>query len=82
MDDEDKSKTAFVKRKCLFQIKVMPFGLTCAPATFERLMETGFAGLQWDLCVVYFDDILVVGKSFESMFSNLENVWIDCKERV
>ena len=71
MDDEDKSKTAFVTRKGLFQFKVMPFGLTCAPATFERLMETVLAGLQWDLCLVYLDDIIVIGKSFEDMLSNL-----------
>lgn len=35
MEENDKGKTAFVTRKGLFQFKVIPFGLTCAPATFE-----------------------------------------------
>lgn len=40
MDQEDKPKTAFASRRGLFQFNVMPFGLCCVPATFERLMES------------------------------------------
>lgn len=45
MEQEDKPKTAFATRRGLFQFSAMPFGLCCAPATFERLMETVLAGL-------------------------------------
>ena len=75
IEEKDKPKTAFVTRRGLFQFKVMPFGLTCAPATFERLMETVLAGLQWDKCLVYLDDIIVIGNSFENMLENLEKVF-------
>lgn len=64
MDQEDKPKTAFASRRGLFQFNVMPFGLCCVPATFERLMESVLAGLHWDTCLVYLDDINVAGKTF------------------
>ncbi|KAG5900735.1 hypothetical protein JTB14_038253 [Gonioctena quinquepunctata] len=47
----------------------MPFGLCNAPATFERLMETVLKGLSWNTCLVYLDDIIVVGRSFEDHLS-------------
>lgn len=53
----------------------MPFGLSCAPATFERLMESVLAGLYWDICLVYLDNIIVTGKTFEKMLSNLRKVF-------
>ena len=46
-----------------------------APATFERLMETVLAGLQWDTCLIYLADVSVFGKSFEDMLKNLSAVF-------
>ncbi|CEP02656.1 hypothetical protein PBRA_002623 [Plasmodiophora brassicae] len=37
----------------------MPFGLRCALATFQRLMDIVLAGLTWRTCLVYLDDILL-----------------------
>lgn len=71
MDQEDKSKTAFLTRRGLFLFNVMPFGLCCAQTTFERLMERVLAGLHWDIFLVHLDDIIVTGKTFEEMLSNL-----------
>lgn len=50
----------------------MPFGLACAPATFERLMERVRIGLQWDICLIYLDDIIVVAEIFEQMITRLK----------
>ena len=49
----------------------MPFGLCNAPATFERLMETVLAGLQRKICLIYLNDIIVTGKAFDEMITNL-----------
>ena len=59
----------------LFQFKVMPFGLTNAPATFQRLVNTVLSGLQWRNCLVYLDDIIIVGKTFTEHLQNLQEVF-------
>ncbi len=75
VDKPDVEKTAFVSRRGLFEFRVMPFGLCNAPATFERLMETVLAGLNWQICLIYLDDIIVHGRTFDSMVANLENAF-------
>ena len=53
----------------------MQFGLCNAPATFQRLMETVLAGLARDACMVYLDDILVLGATLEEHLQNLSEVF-------
>ena len=74
-EGSDRHKTAFATRSGLYEFRVMPFGLKGAPATFERLMETVLAGLQWDICLIYLDDVIVLGRSFEDMVTNLKKVY-------
>ena len=75
MDDRDKCKTAFTTHMGLYQFRVMPFGLCGAPATFERVMELVLRGLRWERCLVYLDDVIVFGKTFEQALENLEEVF-------
>lgn len=65
MNEADKTKTAFVTRNGLFQFIVMPFGLCNSPATFERLMEVVLVGLNFNICLVYIDDIIIFGETFD-----------------
>ena len=56
----DEWKAAFVTNRGLFEPKVMFFGLTNSPATFQSLMNTIFADLIAEGKVaVYLDDILI-----------------------
>jgi hypothetical protein len=38
-------------------------------------METVLAGLQWDICLIYLDDVIVLGRSFEDLVTNLNKVY-------
>jgi len=65
MREKDKSKTAFSTPYGHYEFNRMPFGLKNAPATFQRLMNSVFAGLQGIRCLVYLDDIVVYGASLQ-----------------
>jgi transposase InsO family protein len=80
MAEEDKEKTAFVTRKGLFHFNVMPFSLCNAPSTFERLMELVLKGLQWERCLLYINDILAFGKTFDQTLENLREVFSRLKD--
>lgn len=74
MDTESREKTAFCSHSGSYEFNVMPFGLCNAPATFQRLMEAVLVGLAREKCIVYLDDILVMGKTFEEHLDNLGQV--------
>ena len=52
----------------------MPFGLVNAPATFQRLMQVVLADLISEGCLVYIDDLMVIGKTWEEHHANLRKV--------
>jgi len=63
--EEDRDKSAFVTRRGCFRFMVMPFGLTCAPTVFQRLMDIVLCGLSYLTCLVYLDDVIIFGRSFD-----------------
>jgi hypothetical protein len=75
LTERAQQRSAFITREGLFKWNVMPFGLCNAPSTFERLMETVLAGLQWKTCLVYLDDVIVFGATEEEMLSRLDEVF-------
>ncbi len=50
----------------------MPFGLCNGPATFERLMELVLKDLNWKVCLIYLNDIIVYGAGFYSTLDRLK----------
>ena len=71
LSQEARVKMAFATHSGLFQFRVMPFGLCNAPATFERLMDRVLQGLRWSRCLVYLDDIISFGATFDGALANL-----------
>ena len=74
VEEKDTQKTAFNTPEGLYEFRVMPFGLCNAPATFQRLMERVLGDMKWTDCLVYVDDIIVVGKTFPDHLHHLGNV--------
>ena len=58
--------------KGLFQYNRLPFGVSSAPAIFQRVMESLLQGIP-NVCV-YIDDILVAGKTYQEHINSLEKV--------
>ena len=67
-------KTAFRTPFGHFQFKVLSFGLTNAPATFQQAMNNVFSDMIGNSVLVYLDDILVYSKSGEQHLQHLEKV--------
>lgn len=57
----------------------MLFGLTNAPAMFQRLMNQLFCGMEWDFVFVYLDDLLTVSKSVQEHLEHIRKA-LDCLE--
>ena len=63
LSGNDHEKTSFaVPGIGTFMFKVMSFGLKNAPASFSWLIVVVLRQLQFDKCLVYLDDIIVLGK--------------------
>ena len=56
---ESEELTAFRTRYGLFQYKVLPFGLTNGPATFQSYINDTLRDLLDVICTAYLDDILI-----------------------
>ncbi|KRH94438.1 pol polyprotein [Pseudoloma neurophilia] len=72
--EKNKQKTAFSWKNNLYEFNRMPFGLSNAPATFQRIMDKILKKEIGDFVMVYFDDIIVFSGSEQEHKKHLDIV--------
>ena len=73
MEESSKEKTAFVCPFVKYQLNRMPFGLSNAPATFQRVMDKMLSGAT-EFAKTYIDDIVVLSACWRDHLTHLEEV--------
>ena len=58
----------------------MPFRLTNAPVTFQRLMESCLGDMHLNWCIIYLDDVIVFLKTPEEHLERLGGVFKKLRE--
>lgn len=74
IDENDKSKTAFITSRGLWEFNVLPQGLKNSPPSFQRVLNNLLANGRWQFCLIYLDDIIIYSKSFNEHCEHLNNV--------
>ena len=72
--EEDRDKTQFITRRGTFRYKRMPFGLSTAPGTFQRLMDLVMCGLSYESVLINLDDLIITGCSFKQLVERFVTV--------
>jgi hypothetical protein len=72
LDEESQKMVTINTHKGLFQYQRLPFGISSAPAIFQRKMESILKGIP-HVCV-YIDDILITGPSSDEHLASLKLV--------
>jgi len=75
MDMKDADKTTFIVRTGTYRFGRLPFGLCNAGSTFQSVMDLALNGLNFYMCLVYLDDIIVYSTSVEEHLVRLRKLF-------
>jgi len=75
MDMKHADKTTFIVRTGTYRFRRVPFGLCNAGSTFQRVMDLALNRLNFYMCLVYLDDIIVYSKTVEEHLVQLKKLF-------
>ena len=70
-----RTRSRIYAKNCFCQWKVMPFGLSGAPGTFQKLMQIVLGSMTYDQLLVYLDDVIVPSISVSQGIERLGEVF-------
>lgn len=73
LDENSRKFTAFASGQ--FQMTRMPMGLKTSPSSFSRMMNVALAGLTYEKCLIYLDDLICFGRNLDIHNKNLQDVF-------
>ena len=73
--DEGRDKTTSVCHERACRYARLPFGLSSAPATFQRAIDMILGGLKWKSLLVYLDNMIVFSQSAGEHVEHLREVF-------
>ena len=80
LDKDSQILTTFITSMGLYEWKRLPMGLASGPEAFQNLMELILSGLLYEAALVYLDDIITFGKTFEEHLERFELIPCQLKE--
>ena len=82
MAEADEFKTTFKTHNGQYQFKLVPFGLSTAPATFQCFMNYIFKGSNRKFVLIFMDDILVFSGTLEEHIVHRQSVFDTLKQTI
>lgn len=73
LEPNSRKYTAFCAGQ--YQMTRMPMGLKTSPSSFSRMMTMAMAGLTYEKCLVYLDDLIIMGRNLSDHNKNLMDVF-------
>jgi hypothetical protein len=74
LDEKDRSKSAFITHRGLYQFKRLPFGLKNATAIYQRFMDQLLGSLHCTAALVYIDDVIVYSETWPEHMAHLRQL--------
>jgi hypothetical protein len=74
LDEKSKNYTGFATQTGLWRWKVLPMGLRCSPAIYQRFMDHVLGDSKWKFAMVYIDDIIIYSKTWREHLEHIKIV--------